>query len=118
MQLSNLKIIELQADLYATMSNPKRLMIVDVLSHGEKSVGSIAEILELAISGVSQHLRVMRDKGLVITRRDGQTIYYRLTDPKITDCCHAMRSILLEQIKAAGQLAENVDFDNITEDAE
>ena len=113
MKLNNHEIFKLQADLYATMSNPKRLMIVEILCHGEAGVGALAEALETSVSAISQHLRVMRDKGLVSTRKDGQSVFYRLKNPCIVECCHAMRAILLEQLKANGQMAENIDLDNL-----
>ncbi len=113
MKFSNYGIFELQADLYATMSNPKRLMIVEILSNGETGVSALAEALGTSVSTISQHLRVMRDKGLVVARKSGQSVYYRLKDAKIVECCHAMRDILLQQLKANGQMAENIDLDNL-----
>jgi len=113
MKISNYEIFELQAELYAIMSNPKRLMIVEVLSHGETPVSALAEALDISISTASQHLRIMRDKGLVVARKSAQSVFYRLRDPKITDCCHAMRNILLEQLQANGKMANNIDLDNL-----
>ncbi|MGB0921402.1 MAG: metalloregulator ArsR/SmtB family transcription factor [Alphaproteobacteria bacterium] len=66
------------ADLMQTLSNPNRLMLLCLLVEGEASVGALAEKLELRQTSASQQLALLRKDGLVQTRRDGQTIYYRL----------------------------------------
>ena len=109
MKPCNLEIFELQADLYQTMANAKRLAIVEMLSHGEKSVGAIAEALEATVSAISQHLRNMKDKNVVVTRKDGHTVYYRLKNPKIIEGCHLVREILLEEMESQGRIARDYD---------
>jgi DNA-binding transcriptional ArsR family regulator len=65
------------------MANAKRLLVLCNLLDGEKSVGVLAAAVELAQAALSQHLGKMRALGLVETRRDGQTIYYRLASPEV-----------------------------------
>ena len=62
------------------LANESRLMIMCVLSEGEISVGQLNERIKLSQSALSQHLAVLREQGLVQTRRESQTIYYRLAD--------------------------------------
>lgn len=64
--------------LMKTLGHRDRLMILCHLAGGEKSVGQIAELLEISQSPLSQHLSRMRKEGLVETRREAQTIYYSL----------------------------------------
>lgn len=64
--------------LLSAMANAKRLMVLCNLLDGDKSVGELAEIAGLSSAALSQHLGKMRALRLVTTRRDGQTIYYRL----------------------------------------
>ena len=113
MKPCNFEIFELQAELYQTMANAKRLAIVELLSHGETSVGSIAEALDLSISAISQHLRNMKDKNVVVTRKDGQTVYYRLKTPKIIEGCHLVRKILLEELESQGRIARDYDEETV-----
>jgi ArsR family transcriptional regulator len=113
MKPCNLEIFELQADLYQTMANAKRLAIVELLGHGERCVGSIAEALDASVSAVSQHLRNMKDKNVVVTRKDAQTVYYRLKNPKIIEGCHLIREILLEEMEAQGRKARDYDEDTV-----
>ena len=62
------------------LANESRLMIMCVLAEGEISVGQLNQRIKLSQSALSQHLAVLRDQGLVQTRRESQTIYYRLED--------------------------------------
>ena len=67
----------------AAMANPKRLLVMCTLLAGEKSVGELAEIVQLTPAALSQHLGKMRSLRLVSTRRDGQTIYYSLASAEV-----------------------------------
>jgi DNA-binding transcriptional ArsR family regulator len=66
--------------LLKTLANENRLMIMCMLAEGECSVGRLNEQIDLSQSALSQHLAVLREQGLVRTRRESQTIYYSLAD--------------------------------------
>lgn len=66
------------ARLLKALSNPNRLMVLCLLTEGELSVGQLLERIPLSQSALSQHLASLRDDGLVSTRREAQTIFYRL----------------------------------------
>jgi DNA-binding transcriptional ArsR family regulator len=67
------------AALLKAMANPQRLRVLCLLLAGEKSVGDLNRDIELSQSALSQHLAVLREHGLVSTRRHAQTIYYALS---------------------------------------
>jgi DNA-binding transcriptional ArsR family regulator len=69
--------------MLTAMANPKRLVVLCTLLGGEKSVGDLAQIVQLTPAALSQHLGKMRGLHLVATRRDGQTIFYSLASPKV-----------------------------------
>lgn len=69
------------ARLLKLLASEQRLLLLCRLIEGEASVGDLAEHARLAHSATSQHLAKMRAEGLVATRREAQTIYYRLSDP-------------------------------------
>ena len=69
-----------QADLYRVLSNATRLRILWTLADQELSVGEIAAAAETSLQNTSQHLHLMQDKGILISRREAQTIYYRIAD--------------------------------------
>ena len=102
----NTRLYELHASVCQTLSNPKRLEIIDRLRGGELSVTGLAEVTGIRQVNLSQHLALMREKGIVIARRERANVYYRLSNPKITQACDLMRQVLLERLEAAGELAE------------
>lgn len=71
------------ADLLGAMANRRRLVVLCRLVDGEKSVNALAESVGLSQSALSQHLARLREKGLVATRRDAQTIYYRIASEEV-----------------------------------
>ncbi len=70
------------AGLLKAMSNPTRLMVLCQLAEGEKSVGELEQVVQISQSALSQHLAVLRSRGLVASRRAGQSIYYSLDGPE------------------------------------
>ena len=104
--MSNRHMYELHARICQTLSNPKRLEIIDRLRENELPVISLAELLNISQANLSQHLAIMREKGIVTARREGLNVYYKLSNPKITQACDLMRQVLLEHLEACGELAE------------
>lgn len=71
------------SDFLKALSNQNRLVILCNLLQEELSVGALNEKITLSQSALSQHLAILRRDGLVATRRDSQTIYYSIADPKV-----------------------------------
>lgn len=81
------------ASLLKAMSNPHRLMILCRLGASEASVGELQTDSGLSQSALSQHLAVLRNRQLVGTRREAQTIYYHLSDPAVRDVIQTLMTI-------------------------
>lgn len=103
--MANSQLYELHASICQTLANPKRLEVIDRLRDGEQSVSELAEAMKIGQANLSQHLAVMRQKGIVATRREGLNVYYRLSNPKIIKACDLMRQVLLEHLEAGAELA-------------
>ena len=99
-------LFELQAEVCKTLASPKRLEIINALKEGEKTVGELVEILGVPKANVSQHLAVMRHKGILNSRRDGVNIYYRIANPKVVQACGLMREVLTEQMQEKSRLID------------
>ena len=99
------RLYELHASICKTFANPWRLRIVESLGDGECTVSELVDRLGISKSNVSQHLGIMREKGVVDYRREGPYIFYRLSNPKILVACRLMREILIERIERAGELS-------------
>lgn len=77
------RLFALLAETFKTLGDPSRVQIVWALTHGELCVGDIAELLGLTPSGVSHHLRMLRNLRLVKVRREHRTLFYSLDDEHI-----------------------------------
>jgi ArsR family transcriptional regulator len=85
------------ARLLRALANERRLFVLcDLLSAGEKSVNDLAANVGLSQSALSQHLALMRDEGLVATRRAGTVIYYRVSDPKAEAVLQTLHRLFCE----------------------
>lgn len=89
------------ARLMKLLASERRLILLCRLGDGECSVGDLAQHVGLAPSAASQHLAKLRADGLVDTRRDGQTIYYRLADPAAARVIDTLCSIYRGEPKPA-----------------
>lgn len=99
---------ELHARLCKAIADPKRLLIINELRDQELSVSDLCESLSLAQSNVSQHLAVLRERGVVTTRRDGTTIYYRLRSQKVVQAVDLLREFMAEGLTEQGRLGDAV----------
>lgn len=82
------------AEICKVLTDAKRLMLIDLLRRGPRSVGALAEEAGLSLANTSQHLAVLRHAGLVDTRRLGTTIHYRLSEPEIAQACDLIERIV------------------------
>jgi rhodanese-related sulfurtransferase/DNA-binding transcriptional ArsR family regulator len=81
------------AEMAKALGHAHRLEILELLAQGERSVESLAERAGLQIGNASQHLRLMRQAGLLASRRDGKRIFYRLSDPAVLDLTAALHRL-------------------------
>jgi DNA-binding transcriptional ArsR family regulator len=82
-----------KAEFFKALGHPIRLVILEQLADGEKSVNELQVALSMDQSSVSQQLAVLRTRNIVETRRDGTTVYYRVRDPLIFQLLEVARAI-------------------------
>jgi len=114
MKIQNVELFRLHADFCKVLANPKRLMIIALLSKREMSVGEVAQACDVPLTTISQHLRVLREQNVVTTRKDGQTVYCQLADARLMDACVQIRTVLLDNMRQRGTLAEEIDPEGVT----
>ena len=95
---AKIEVLRLQAELCKALSEPKRLHIIQELREGERTVSELAKILGLKQSNTSQHLAILRNIGLVIPRKEGNRVYYKLAHPKIAEACDIVHEVIAEQL--------------------
>jgi ArsR family transcriptional regulator len=101
-------IYELHADLCKIFSNAKRLEIINTIKDKEMAASELIERIGLSKANLSQHMSVLKSKGVILSRREGINIYYRIANPKIIQACHLMREVLLEQFQEKGKMVSNL----------
>ena len=85
-------LAEERANIYRIFSNDKRILIFWLISEEERSVNDIAETIGTSIQNTSQHLRLMKDKGIVESRRNGKEIYYSVANNEVGDFCRRINT--------------------------
>jgi ArsR family transcriptional regulator, virulence genes transcriptional regulator len=90
-------LFRMHAELCKAMANEHRQAILHAICNDEKCVGDLAVEIGISVHNVSQHLRVLKERRLVASRKDGQTVYYHVTNQKFMEACALMRQALIEQ---------------------
>ena len=90
-------IFKLQADVCKIFSNDKRLEIINLLKNKEVSNQEIMRETGLSKVNISQHMNVLKSKGVILSRREGQQMFYSIANPKIIQACTLMQEVLVEQ---------------------
>jgi rhodanese-related sulfurtransferase len=87
------------------LSSGRRAELVDVLAQGERSVDSLASEIGQSLANTSQHLQVLARAGLVLSRRDGNRVLYRIADESVEELWAALRAVAAERVAGAEQVA-------------
>lgn len=100
------EVVRLHAQVCSGLADPNRILIIYSLADGPHNVGDISSIVDLPQTTVSRHLKILRERGIVRSERDGQTIHYRLTDARYLEALDLLRHILAEQLEDQAALAK------------
>ncbi len=100
------QIYQYHAEMCQVFSHPKRLEVINVLRAGEMTVTELAQKVELTIGNLSQHLSMMKERHILLSRKEGNMVYYRIANPKLMRCFDMMREMLFEQIRQDAALLD------------
>jgi ArsR family transcriptional regulator len=81
------------AAITKALADPKRLCVVEILAQGERSVSQLSRDASCQVPNMSQHLAVLRAAGIVSTRRDGNAVLYRLSDPRVLEAYRLIQEL-------------------------
>ena len=102
------ELYEIHAEICKVFSNSTRLEILNLLKDKELSVTELIKKTRLSQANISQHLSIMKSKGIVVSNRNGKNIYYKLTNPKIIKAFDIIRDVLAEKLKKNGKYVKNL----------
>jgi len=99
-----LQLDDLVSTMCKALNDPKRLMLLYALRDGARSVGELCELVGISQSNTSQHLAILRERGLVVAERAGNTVRYSLRYPRILDAVDLLRELMAEEAARQQQL--------------
>ena len=102
------EIDRLHAQVCNGLADPNRILILYTLSDNSFNVSDLAKAIELPQSTVSRHLKILRDRGMVTAQRDGQSVFYTLTDDRIIQALDLLRAMLASALQNQAELARSV----------
>ena len=102
------EIYKLHAEMCKVFSNSIRLEILNLLRDKEMSVTKLIEKTKLTQANISQHLSIMKSKGIVVSNRNGKNIYYKLSNPKIIKAFDIIKEVLTEQLEKSRKILVEV----------
>ncbi|MCH8863836.1 MAG: winged helix-turn-helix transcriptional regulator [Chloroflexi bacterium] len=94
------------AEMCKVFSHPKRLELINILREQEMSAGEIGERLRITPANLSQHLTMMKERRILVSRKEGNAVYYRITNPRLLEVFDMLREILFEQIRQDAALIQ------------
>ncbi len=100
------EINNLHAQICGGLADPKRIALLYALAEEPKSVTELVDILEMPQATVSRNLKILRERGMVIARRQGANIYYSLGDKRIIRALDLLREVLADDLSKRRALAE------------
>ena len=100
------QLFRLQADLCQALADPTRLKLLALLGERPRAVKDLVEATGERQAKISQHLAIMRQRGIVHAQRAGTEVHYFLVYPRLMEACHITREVLLQQLTRQGSLAE------------
>jgi ArsR family transcriptional regulator len=104
-----MNLYSLQADFCKALAHPTRLQILDLLSERERTVEELVRVVGTGQSNLSQHLAALRQRRLVVARRQGLNVYYTLSTPKIAEACNLTKKLLLDLLEREHRATRKIE---------
>ncbi len=101
-------LYQLKAEFFKTLGHPARIRVLELLSEREHSVAEMLPEVGLEASHLSQQLAVLRRANLVVSRKEGSTVYYALTSPHVAELLAVARQILTGVLTGQAELLEDL----------
>ena len=100
------EVLQLHAEICAGLADPSRIMILYALSDGPHNVTEICNTLGMPQPSVSRHLKILRERGMVKTERQGTIVQYSLADQRLTEALDLLRAVLRDGLAKRAELAD------------
>lgn len=98
-----------KAEIFKVLAHPTRIHIIEILSSGEFSVGTILGRVKVTQANLSQHLSILRQSRLVVTRKNGNQVLYSLSDPLLAEVLNTMRKYFQNHFDDSIEMLKRMD---------
>ena len=105
-------IFLLHANICKTMANPRRLEIIEALRDVELNATQLTQKVLISKANLSQHMSILIQKGVVLSRREGLNVFYKLSDERITNACDLMRELLIKNLEQNNHILKDIKNSN------
>jgi DNA-binding transcriptional ArsR family regulator len=102
-----------KAEIFQALAHPTRIAIVEALRHGETSAGQLIERLGLEQANASQHLTVLRSKQIVISRKEGNQVFYSLRDPVLIEVLDILKRYFYSQLSHTMSMLKEIQKEKV-----
>lgn len=106
--LENLELLQKRLNVCKAVANATRLQILDLMRDGEICVCDLTAAIDLEQSNVSQHLNVLKNAGILTSRRNGQHVFYKVRNERIFKLMDALDDLLLDELETASELLKGL----------
>ncbi len=111
------EVVRLHAQVCSALADPNRILLIYSLAEQPLNVNELSRHLEIPQPAISRHLKTLRERGMVIAVRDGQSVVYSLADMRIVKALDLLRAMLADSLKDQAELAKRAK-QNLLEDFE
>jgi DNA-binding transcriptional ArsR family regulator len=105
-------IFALKAEFFRVLGHPVRIRLLQLLREGDRTVGALQVALELDSGGTSQHLATLRKQGLVVSRREGTNVYYRVKDPRTLELLELAKQVIAANLEEGQALLDSLSVED------
>jgi len=108
------EVSQLHAEICSGLADPRRILILYALHEQPLNVSDLAKAIEISQPAASRHLNLLRERGLVTSKREGQSMIYTLADERVIQALDLLRSVLADKLKSQAVLADTV-YENLAD---
>ncbi len=100
------EITELHAEVCSAIADPRRILLLYAIHEQPRNVSELAEYVGISQPAASRHLKILRERGLLVAKQRGASVEYHLTDPRLIDALNILRTVLRERLLQRASIAE------------
>lgn len=102
------ELLKIQSEMYKTFANPLRLCIIKMLCNEEMNAGKIIKRTGISKANLSQHMSILKEKGVVEAVKKGKNVYYKISDNRIGKLCNLISEVILSNLKKKSDILNNI----------